>query len=269
MAFVVATLALFVFPFVAIVLGIEPVIHKYDYVSSDGGFEAFECPEKGRGFESVVAAFNDYRNASGHTHVILWRKSTRQWWRFWRWLDYLVHDRWNCPVATQPPGIQALGIQEPRKLDGPSEPAGPVCSRSHETRVFRTWCTGNSGRVQPLAGLPADPGSRHGCCFRLTFARLLPTRKNGERPMKRIPEIAANLIGYEAPQRITGSSLAPLPSTDQTEGIASVHDFAFVLREPRVLPHSSQIDLPHETPAFSRAFQSYRTFTRQHSSIRL
>jgi hypothetical protein len=78
-------------------LGVEPFIHVYGYVSSDGGFDDIEVPEKGRTLTMVEGYFDDYKRQVGKPDLRLYRTTPRDWWRFWSWFDYATDPRWAYP----------------------------------------------------------------------------------------------------------------------------------------------------------------------------
>jgi hypothetical protein len=82
---------------IPVLLGLEPVMHHYEYVTADGSYSNFEVPEKGRDIGMVERQFEDYRSRSGDPDLVLYRTSKRQWWRFWMWSDYATNDRWDLP----------------------------------------------------------------------------------------------------------------------------------------------------------------------------
>ena len=84
------------FAFVVFHLVMIPVIHTYEYVSSDGGFEDSEVPEKGRTLEMVEANFADYEGEEDDG-LVLCRTTNRDWWAYWEWYDYMTHRRWDYP----------------------------------------------------------------------------------------------------------------------------------------------------------------------------
>ena len=83
--------AVFAFPILA------PTIHSYTYVSSDGGFEELEVPEKGRPLEMVEKHFEEYKAAKADPEIVLLRTRRREWWQYWEWYDYVTHRRWEYP----------------------------------------------------------------------------------------------------------------------------------------------------------------------------
>jgi len=90
---IVTIIALSNFTFIGPLLG-KPIIHVYNYESTDRKFNGFEIPEKGRSLDFVKAEFNQYisnNNASTELH----RTTKRNPLKFYEWYDYLSHERWQ------------------------------------------------------------------------------------------------------------------------------------------------------------------------------
>jgi hypothetical protein len=77
------------------------------FVSSDGGFDDFEVPEKGRDLAAVEFYFDEYKKQVGQPGLLLYRGAARDWWRFWNWSDYATHRRWNYPYREPVPSEAA------------------------------------------------------------------------------------------------------------------------------------------------------------------
>jgi hypothetical protein len=75
----------------------EPIIHVYHYTNDDGSFDEIEVPEKGRDIEMVRNLFEEHCHKAGKTNDTLYRTSSRNLFKFWRWVDYLLHPRWDLP----------------------------------------------------------------------------------------------------------------------------------------------------------------------------
>ena len=84
---------------IPVLIGVEPMLHYYEYETADGSYSNFEVPEKGRDIALVKLQFEDHRTRIGDPNLILYRNSRRQWWRIWMWYDYSTHERWDFPFA--------------------------------------------------------------------------------------------------------------------------------------------------------------------------
>ncbi len=82
--------------FLGIFLG-KPLIHVYNYESSDGSFTEIEVPEKGRDLKMVEALFEDYKKSSGKLDLILCRTFQVEVLHFYEWSNFLTHRRWDYP----------------------------------------------------------------------------------------------------------------------------------------------------------------------------
>ena len=85
--------------FLGVFIG-KPLIHVYHYESSDRNYADFECPEKGRKFETVRSNFEEYKRLSGNMNSRLCRTSKRSITKFYEWWNFLTHPRWECPYIT-------------------------------------------------------------------------------------------------------------------------------------------------------------------------
>lgn len=83
------------FSILPVLVGIEPFIHIYRYESSDGIFIIKEYPEKGGGFDPVMTRFEHYKKEKQDSSIQLFRNSKIEFWKYWRWRDYLNHPRWR------------------------------------------------------------------------------------------------------------------------------------------------------------------------------
>jgi hypothetical protein len=73
----------------------EPIIHVYHYTNEDGSFNETEIPEKGCDLATVMKLFKDYCYKTGKNNDTLYRVTSRNPFKFWRWFDYLSHPRWD------------------------------------------------------------------------------------------------------------------------------------------------------------------------------
>ncbi|HEX5011338.1 MAG TPA: hypothetical protein VFY71_13150 [Planctomycetota bacterium] len=75
-------------PVLLMLLGVLPTSAAYSYISSDGKFDDFEMPSKGRTLRMVELLFDDYRKQVGRPDLTLYRTTARVWWHSWEWPDY-------------------------------------------------------------------------------------------------------------------------------------------------------------------------------------
>jgi len=94
-------------PILLVLLGVESSMPVYSYVSSDGKFDEIEMPSKGRSLDMVEAHFDEYRRQVGQPDLILYRTTSRVWWRYWRWSEYVSHPRWSYPYREPDPREEA------------------------------------------------------------------------------------------------------------------------------------------------------------------
>lgn len=82
---------------------LEPIIHTYEYSNCDGTFRGSEVPEKGLEFSNVQRNFEHFQdnNPNNECHI-LYRNFNRNWLKFWKWRDYLTHERWKLPFRDLP-----------------------------------------------------------------------------------------------------------------------------------------------------------------------
>ena len=73
----------------------KPLVHVYDYQSTDLGFKEIEVPEKGRDLDLVNRSFQQYKLATGHNNSQLRRTTKRNPLLFYEWYDYLTNERWQ------------------------------------------------------------------------------------------------------------------------------------------------------------------------------
>ena len=71
---------------------VGPEMRGYLYRGADD-LEAFECPFKGLSYGSMLSEVVAKRGSS----VPLFRTFEKEWWNFYRWLDYTTHPRWRWP----------------------------------------------------------------------------------------------------------------------------------------------------------------------------
>lgn len=85
------------FPLVPLFLGLEPIINIYEYSNKDGTFTFREYPEKGRDLEMMERNFERFiRNTgSSSSNNILYRTFKINYFKFWKWKEYLTHPRWQ------------------------------------------------------------------------------------------------------------------------------------------------------------------------------
>ena len=76
-------------------LGVAVVIHSYSYQSSDRGFSALECPEKGATFNQVLESFEQYKLAHQLPGSQLRRTFKKNYLDFGEWAEYGSHPRWK------------------------------------------------------------------------------------------------------------------------------------------------------------------------------
>lgn len=118
--------AMFVFVGVLAIHGICPLLvgprmRGYVYATSDHAVTFLECPFKGVSYESMLSRFQ----SSGHG-TELFRTFDRDWWNYYRWVDYATHPRWQLPFqvaehrrpepvgSTEPGESASVSIQLPR-----------------------------------------------------------------------------------------------------------------------------------------------------------
>lgn len=85
-------------------LGLEPVVHVYNYQSTDGGFQATEIPEKGKPLTDIVEDFQTYQRSAHAQEQSLCRCFKKNYLQFWKWREYSTHERWKmkyCPCDGQ------------------------------------------------------------------------------------------------------------------------------------------------------------------------
>jgi hypothetical protein len=82
---------------IPVVTGLEPFIHVYPYQTADGVYQNDEVPEKGRDIRMIQLQFDEYREKQGTPDLVLYRRTKRDWYRFWMWYDYLTNPRWDYP----------------------------------------------------------------------------------------------------------------------------------------------------------------------------
>jgi hypothetical protein len=105
---VISLLVFFIFIFyvmnytiVPIILGLKPIIHVYNYHSTDLGYYSAEYPGKGNPFENVIEGFKIYQLKNKKNDVTLCREFKRDWIKFWYWHDYLNHKRWDIKYCDE------------------------------------------------------------------------------------------------------------------------------------------------------------------------
>lgn len=114
----VALLALLVlaeanFSFAPYALGLKNLFPGYQYVSSDGGFEGYECTKSTACTWSVLQEqWSDY--AGSHEGVELLRKVPMHPWAFWHWAEYATHPRWRLRYAAPSRAAVAGSQSAPR-----------------------------------------------------------------------------------------------------------------------------------------------------------
>ena len=78
-----------------LILG-EPIIHVYYYHTSDCKLGMVEYPEKGSGFDTMYKRFENKKNFGEiPPDVVLYRDFSKNYLKFWKWGDYLTHNRWK------------------------------------------------------------------------------------------------------------------------------------------------------------------------------
>ena len=89
--------------FIPVILGLEPLmqINSYHYQTADGSYDDVEVSEKGRDLKVIERSFEAHKASRGMPELVLCRTFTRDWWRFWRWFEYVTNPRWAYPYRTR------------------------------------------------------------------------------------------------------------------------------------------------------------------------
>lgn len=74
----------------------KPIVHVYQYESSDAGFQEIEVPEKGRNFALMMRKFEEYKSTQkSDREIVLYRNVARNPILFYEWYDFVTHKRWQ------------------------------------------------------------------------------------------------------------------------------------------------------------------------------
>ena len=76
-------------------IGLRGIGQSFEYISSDGGFEATELLGKGLDIETINNLFEKYH--ADHPDAVLMRKFPKNYLKFWHWREYWTHNRWKLP----------------------------------------------------------------------------------------------------------------------------------------------------------------------------
>ena len=77
---------------------------NYHYSSGDkSGFSVWSR----KGFEDVLEQFEKYKTRHPDDSL-LYRNFTKEYWKVWRWRDYLLNEQYQLPFKDAPPDARKL-----------------------------------------------------------------------------------------------------------------------------------------------------------------